>query len=81
MQKYSSTFKNYGHSYTVKMLDFRDPAIQLNITKACIKNRLKDLLVETNSFKFQINLQETFGKEIKFSTSIHHQYVSNLRIK
>ena len=55
------------------MLDFRDPAIQLNITKACIKNRLKDLLVETNSFKFQINLQETFGKEIKFSTSIHHQ--------
>ena len=57
------------------MLDLRDPAIQLNITKACIKNRLKDLLVETNSFKFQINLQETFGKEIKFSTSIHHQYI------
>ena len=57
------------------MLDFRDPAIQLNITKACIKNRLKDLLVETNSFKFQINLQETFGKEIKFSASIHHQYI------
>lgn len=81
MQKYSSTFKNYGHSYTVKMLDFRDPAIQLNITKACIKNRLKDLLVETNSFKFQINLQETFSKEMKFSPSIHHQHMSNLRIK
>ena len=45
------------------MLDTQDPINQLNITKPHVKNLLKDLLAEMNSFKYQITFQITFPKE------------------
>ena len=54
--KYLSAFKNNASSYTIKVLNYRDPAIQLNITNPHVKNKRKDLLAEMKGFKFQINL-------------------------
>ena len=53
------------------MLDFRDPAIQLNSTKS-----QKYLLIEMGGFKFQITLKVLFRRETensgtKYSPSIH----------
>ena len=60
----------------------QDLASQLNITKPCVKNLLKDLLVEMRSFKYQITLQVSFRKEIEMmEQSIHHQFISILILK
>ena len=51
-----------GRSNTFKMLKSRDAAIQLNITKTHVNNKL---LVEMKGFKFQIMLQVTFHKKVE----------------
>ena len=61
--KYSRTFKNYTHSFTIEELDFRDPEIQLNITKPHVKILLKYFLAEMRGFKCQITLKIFFVKK------------------
>ena len=44
-------------SYKVEIVEKKDPLIQLEASKTSIKNLLKDLLVETKGFKYQITLK------------------------
>ena len=78
--KYSIAFKNYAHSFTVEVLNFRDPRIQPNITKPHVKILLKDLLTEIRGFKFQITLKviSCEGIEIGGTKYICHQSISIL---
>ena len=80
--KYSNVFKNHIHSHSFTVSNSQDLASQLNITEPCVKNLLKDLLVEMRSFKYQITLQVSFRKEIEMmKQSIHHQFISILILK
>ena len=44
--KYLSALKNYAHSYTAKVLDFKEKTIQLNITNIHFKKSSKHFVVE-----------------------------------
>ena len=55
--KVSKAFKGYVHSYSVEVIDSKDPSVQLTISRPNIKDLLKDLLNEINGFKYQITLK------------------------
>lgn len=40
--KHPKAFNNYARSYTVEMLNSKDPTTQVNITKPHVRNLLKD---------------------------------------
>ena len=63
--KYSKDIKNYARSFMVELLNYQDPASQLNIAKAHFEKFLKDFLTEMRGSKYQITLQITFRKEIE----------------
>ena len=43
-------------SYKVEIIERKDPINQLEASKSSIKDLLSDLLIKTNSFKYQITL-------------------------
>ena len=58
------------------MLDSQDRAIQFDVAKPNVKNKLKNLLSKLKGFNVQITLHITFCKEIengetKYSASIY----------
>ena len=55
--KVSKAFKGYARSYSVEVIDSKDPSVQLTISRPNIKDLLKDLLNETKGFKYQITLK------------------------
>ena len=59
----SDAFKRYARSYSIEKVDKKDPLIQLNSSKSCIKDLFKDLLHEMNGFKYQITMNITLNKE------------------
>ena len=59
----SKTFKRYARSYKVKIVDHKDPLVQLKASKSSIKDLFKDLLNEMKGFKFQITAAALLSKE------------------
>ena len=59
----SHAFKRYAKGYSIEIVDKKDPLIQLNSSKSCIKNLFKDLLHEMKGFKCQITMNVTLNKE------------------
>ena len=55
--KTDHAFKGYAMSYKVKLIEEKDPLIQLEASKSSIKELFNDLLDETKGFKYQITLK------------------------
>ena len=51
-----------ARSYTVEIVDHKDPLIQLEASKSSIKDLLKDLLNERKGFKYQIKVKVLLSK-------------------
>ena len=49
-------------SYKVKIVEKKDPLIQLEASKTSIKDLFEDLLDETKGFKYQITLKVVLKK-------------------
>ena len=60
--KTSKAFKGYGRSYSIEIIDSKDPSVQLTISKPSIKDFFKELLNEIKGFKYQITLKVLFCK-------------------
>ena len=60
-------------SYKVKIIERKDPIVQLEASKSSIKDFFNDLLNETKGFKYQITVKVLFKKynsneEIEFAS-------------
>ena len=55
--KVSKAFKGYARSYSVDVIDSKDPSVQLTISKPNIKDLFKNYLNENKSFKYQTTLK------------------------
>ena len=49
-------------SYKVKIVEKKDPIVQLEASKLSIKNLFSDLLNETKGFKYQITVKALLKK-------------------
>ena len=49
-------------SYKVELIGIKDPINQLEASKSRIKDLFSDLLYETKSFKYQVNLNVMLKK-------------------
>ena len=67
--KTDQTFKGYAMSYKVKIVEKKDPIVQLEASKLSIKNLFSDLLNETKGFKYQI-IVEVLLKKYKHNGEI-----------
>ena len=47
-------FRGYPGTYSVEVIDSKDPSVQLTISRPSVKDLLKDLLAEIKGFKYQI---------------------------
>ena len=56
-KKTDQAFSGYTMSYKVKILDRKDPIVQLEASKSSIKDFFSDLLSETKGFKCQITVK------------------------
>ena len=60
-------------SYKVKIIERKDPIVQLEASKSSIKDLFSDLLNETKGFKYQITVKVLLKKykrngDIEFAT-------------
>ena len=62
VEEISEAFKRYAKSYRVKIVDKKDPMIQLYSSKVCITELFAGLLSEMKGFKYQITLFVTLKK-------------------
>ena len=62
VKEIAEAFKRYAKSYNIKIVDKKDPMVQLYSSKLCIKDLLKDLLYEMKGFKYQVTLHVTLEK-------------------
>ena len=60
--KTSKAFKGCARSYSIEIIDSKDPSVQLKNSKPNITDLLKDLIVETKAFKFQITQNVLISK-------------------
>ena len=60
--KTDQAFSGYAMSYKVKIVERKDPIIQLEASISSIKVLLNDLLNETKGFKYQITLKDLLKK-------------------
>ena len=51
--KTSKAFKGYARSYSIEIIDSKDPSVQLKNSKPSIIDLLKDLIVETKGVKYK----------------------------
>ena len=70
--KTDQAFSGYAMSYKVKIIERKDPGIQLEASKSSIKDLFSDLLNETKGFKYQITIKVLLKKykhngEIEFA--------------
>ena len=59
----SKAFGWYERSYKVEIVESKDALAQLEASKSSIKGLLKDLLKETESFKYQITKKVLLRKQ------------------
>ena len=57
--------KGYAMSNKVELVEKKDPLIQLEASKASIKNLFKDLLGEIKGFKHQVTVKSLLRKDKK----------------
>ena len=55
--KIDQAFRAYAMSYKVKIIEKKDPIVQLGASKSSIKDLLNNLLNETKGFKYQISVK------------------------
>ena len=60
--KADQAFKGYAMSYKVKIVEKKDPIVQLEASKLSIKDLFSDLLNETKGFKYQIAVKVLLKK-------------------
>ena len=60
--KTSKAFKRYERSYSVEIIDLKDPSVQLTISKPSIQGLFKYLFNEIKGFKYQITLKVLLSK-------------------
>ena len=60
--KTDQVFKGCAMSYKVKIIEKKDPIVQLEASKLRIKDLLNDLLNEAKGFKYQIIVEVLFKK-------------------
>ena len=63
IKEISEAFKRYAESFSIEIVDKKDPLMQLNSSKSSIKDLFKDLLHEMDGFKYQITINATLRKE------------------
>ena len=54
--KNKTAFSAYAQSYKIEIVDKKDVAVQLKVSKISIVKLFKDLLIELKGFKYQITL-------------------------
>ena len=54
--------RGYAMTYKVKIIERKDPIVQLEASKLSIKDLLSDLLNETKGFKYQIKVKVLLKK-------------------
>ena len=52
--KTNQAFREYAMSYKVEIIERKDPIVQLEPSKLSIRNLFRNLLNETEGFKYQI---------------------------
>ena len=67
--KTDQAFKGYATSYKVKIIERKDPTVQLEASKLSIKDLFNDLLNETKGFKYKIVVKVLLNK-YKFNGEI-----------
>ena len=55
--KTDQAFSGYAMSYKVKIIERKDPIVQLEASKSNIKDLFNDLFNETKGFKYQITVK------------------------
>ena len=70
----SEAFRRYAKSFSIEIIDRKDPLIQLNSSKSNMKDLFKDLLYEMNGFKYQITMNITLSKE-KINSNVDYASV------
>ena len=74
IEKISKAFARYARSYRTQIIDLKDPLVQLEPSKSGIIDLFKDLLVETNGFKYQITMKLLLRK-YKVNGGIKFDYI------
>ena len=74
IEKISKAFTRYARSYRTQIIDLKDPLVQLEPSKSGIIDLFKDLLVETNGFKYQITMKLLLRK-YKVNGGIKFDYI------
>ena len=74
IEKISKAFTRYARSYRTEIIDLKDPLVQLEPSKSGIIDLFKDLLVETNGFKYQITMKLLLRK-YKVNGGIKFDYI------
>ena len=57
--KTSKAFKGYAHSYSVEVINSKNPSVQLMISRPSIKDLFKDLLAEVKGFKYTLKVLQS----------------------
>ena len=60
--KTDQDFKAYAMSYKVKIVEKKDPIVQLEASKLSIKKLFSDILNETKGFKYHITVEVLLKK-------------------
>ena len=55
--KPNQAFRGYAKSYKVKIVERKDPIVQLEASKSSIKDLFSILLIKTKGFKYQITVK------------------------
>ena len=63
IKEISKAFKRYAKSFSIEIIDSKDPLIQLNSSKPSIKDLFKNLFYEMEGFKYQITINISLRKE------------------
>ena len=75
--KQAHSFKGFGGSYNVEILNFFDPELQLKDTEFAIKIKLKKILSELKGFKFVTTLVLVFKKIKSEDKTKYNTFYSN----
>ena len=70
--KTDKAFRGYAVSYKVEIIEKKDPVVQLEASKSCVKELFSDLLNKTKVFKYPITVKVLLKKnklngEIEFA--------------
>ena len=61
--KTDKAFRGYAVSYKVEIIEKKDPVVQLEASKSCVKDLFSDLLNKTKVFKYPITVKVLLKKK------------------